>query len=251
MSEFIYESAQVPVIADVDVLVCGGGPAGIGASIMAARLGASVMVVESQGCLGGIATAGMMSHWGGRSSSKVMPEIWDLSYEKSKDIGWTEENGSGRNGIYHDIQKIVLDEIEAQINAQMLEYNNYIYNGSKESPALRLTSNEYDFKTINDSGTGTSYKSLVIFDLSILSLTNLPALVHDSVIFKNIGDEPIVKILELYTEFPEKQIFIAMDKADSYHNSQAQDCLEKNTVLRLSAGNSCLFGWSWSETKKS
>lgn len=152
---------------------------------------------------------------------------------------------------HDDLSKMVLDEIEAKINAQMLKYNNYIYNGSKESPILRLTSTEYDFKTINDSGTGTSYKSLVIFDLSILSLTNLPALVHDSVIFKNIGDEPIVKILELYTEFPEKQIFIAMDKADSYHNSQAQDCLEKNTVLRLSAGNSCLFGWSWSETKKS
>lgn len=122
MSEFIYESAQVPVIADVDVLVCGGGPAGIGASIMAARLGASVMVVESQGCLGGIATAGMMSHWGGRSSSKVMPEIWDLSYEKSKDIGWTEENGSGRNGIYHDIQKIVLDEMMAKEKIKVLYY---------------------------------------------------------------------------------------------------------------------------------
>ena len=132
----------------------------------------------------------------------------------------------------------------------MLKYNNYIYNGSKESPILRLTSTEYDFKTINDSGTGTSYKSLVIFDLSILSLTNLPALVHDSVIFKNIGDEPIVKLLELYTEFQEKQIFIAMDKADSYHNLQAQNCLEENTVLRLSSGQSCLFGRSWSETKK-
>lgn len=111
MTEFINETNKIPQIADVDVLVCGAGPAGIGASIMAARQGVSVMIVEAQGCLGGIATAGMMSHWGGRSSSKIMPEIWDLAYEKSKDIGWTEENDSGRNAIYHDIQKIVLEEM--------------------------------------------------------------------------------------------------------------------------------------------
>ena len=73
MKNYMYENNKVPMIADVDVLVCGAGPAGLGASIMAARLGASVMLVESQGCLGGIATAGMMSNWGGRSSSKIMP----------------------------------------------------------------------------------------------------------------------------------------------------------------------------------
>ena len=68
MQNYIKESNDVLQIAEVDVLVCGAGPAGIGAAIMASRLGASVMVVEAQGCLGGIATAGMMSHWGGRRS---------------------------------------------------------------------------------------------------------------------------------------------------------------------------------------
>ena len=122
MENYIIENNKVLQIADVDVLVCGAGPAGIGASIMAARMGASVMLVEAQGCLGGIATAGMMSHWGGRSSSKIMPEIWDLSYEKSKDIGWVEENGSGRNAIYHDIQKIVLEEMVQKENIKVLYY---------------------------------------------------------------------------------------------------------------------------------
>ena len=54
MNKYINETNQVPLIADVDVLVCGGGPAGLGASICAARQGVSVMVVEAQGCLGGI-----------------------------------------------------------------------------------------------------------------------------------------------------------------------------------------------------
>lgn len=122
MQNYIQETNNIPQIADVDVLVCGAGPAGIGASIMASRLGVSVMVVEAQGCLGGIATAGMMSHWGGRSSSKIMPEIWDLAYEKSKDIGWSQENGCGKDAIYHEIQKIVLEEMFEKEKIKVLYY---------------------------------------------------------------------------------------------------------------------------------
>ena len=108
MTDFINENNQIPLIADVDVLVCGAGPAGIGASICAARQGVSVMMVEYLGAIGGIATSGMMSHWGGRSSSKIMKELWDLAYEKAQEVGWKEENGCGKNAIYHEVQKIVL-----------------------------------------------------------------------------------------------------------------------------------------------
>ena len=117
---YIEENNSVPTIADVDVLVCGGGPAGIGAAIRAARLGVSVMIIESQGCLGGIATAGMMSHWGGRSSSKVMQEIFSLTYEKAQNVGWTDENGCGTNSIFHDVQKIVLEEMMVKENVRVL-----------------------------------------------------------------------------------------------------------------------------------
>jgi len=37
---------RLPIRHDVDVLVCGGGPAGVGAALAAAREGASVMIVE-------------------------------------------------------------------------------------------------------------------------------------------------------------------------------------------------------------
>lgn len=120
MGEYIVESNKVPLIADVDVLVCGAGPAGVGAALTAARLGVSVMIVEAQDCLGGIATAGMMSHWGGRSSSKIMGEIWDLTYEKAQQIGWTEENGCKKNAIYHDMQKIVLEEMALREGIRIL-----------------------------------------------------------------------------------------------------------------------------------
>ena len=122
MNTYFEEYNKVPLIADVDVLVCGGGPAGIGASIRASREGASVMMVEAQGCLGGIATAGMMSHWGGRSSSKIMQEIFTNTYEKAKDIGWAHENGCGTDAIYHDIQKIVLEEMVIKEGIKVLYY---------------------------------------------------------------------------------------------------------------------------------
>ncbi len=52
---------QIPVIAEVDVAVAGGGPGGIVAAIAAARSGARTILVEQYGFLGGTATAGLMT----------------------------------------------------------------------------------------------------------------------------------------------------------------------------------------------
>ena len=122
MTEFIQENNKIPQIAEVDVLVCGAGPAGIGAAICAARQGVSVMVVEAQGCIGGIATAGMMSNWGGHSSSMILGELYEKSEEKAREIGWTNDNQCKANTIYHDIQKIVLEEMFQKENIEVLYY---------------------------------------------------------------------------------------------------------------------------------
>ncbi|MBT5111146.1 MAG: FAD-dependent oxidoreductase [Rhodospirillaceae bacterium] len=61
----------VPVFAETDVLVVGGGPAGVTAAVAAARLGARVILAERYNHLGGLSTGGLvvwidrMSGWGG------------------------------------------------------------------------------------------------------------------------------------------------------------------------------------------
>ncbi len=56
-------SRRIPVVRTADVLVAGGGPAGIGAALGAARAGAKTLLVERNGFLGGVATAVMMTTW--------------------------------------------------------------------------------------------------------------------------------------------------------------------------------------------
>src|SRR5918997_1630555 len=48
------------IAAEPDVLVVGGGPAGLGAAVGAARAGAEVVLVERYGFLGGNATAALV-----------------------------------------------------------------------------------------------------------------------------------------------------------------------------------------------
>jgi glycine/D-amino acid oxidase-like deaminating enzyme len=58
----------LPVTGTYDVVVCGGGPAGCAAALAARREGLTVLLVEGQGQLGGMATSGMVSQWlGGRN----------------------------------------------------------------------------------------------------------------------------------------------------------------------------------------
>jgi hypothetical protein len=52
---------KVPIAQQADVVVCGAGPAGVAAAIAAARAGAKTCLLESNGCLGGVWTAGLLS----------------------------------------------------------------------------------------------------------------------------------------------------------------------------------------------
>ncbi len=56
-------SRTVPVVHEADICVIGGSCTGVFAAVQAARLGASVAIVELGGFFGGVATAGLVNVW--------------------------------------------------------------------------------------------------------------------------------------------------------------------------------------------
>ena len=143
------------------------------------------------------------------------------------------------------MRKEQLIYLQNTVNLRMAEVNDFLYSGRKTPPTLTLNDLQYTFQTRDDTGTGTSYKGLVVFDLSVLELTQLPIIVHDSVVLKQIADEAIETILMKYQSIG-KQVFIALDKAPSY-TGPATEILEKTTVLSLSKDGNELFGRSWND----
>lgn len=80
---FISEAPrQVPVIHEADVCVVGGSATGVFAAVRAARLGASVVIVEEQNSFGGVATNGLVSLW---------HSFYDTTCKKQIISGLTEE----------------------------------------------------------------------------------------------------------------------------------------------------------------
>ncbi len=73
--QYINEPAsEIPVLAECDVLVVGGGAAGIAAAVGSSRVGAKTILVEKYGCLGGVLTLCSMeppSWW--RQERTTMP----------------------------------------------------------------------------------------------------------------------------------------------------------------------------------
>ena len=71
---------EIPVFAETDVLVVGGGPAGTAAAIAAARVGADVLLVERYNHLGGLSTGGLviwidrMTDWSGQHIIRGLAE---------------------------------------------------------------------------------------------------------------------------------------------------------------------------------
>lgn len=137
----------------------------------------------------------------------------------------------------------ILREIEDKINNELIRINKEIHTAQKKIPRIKLNKKSYSYDHSSNTGTGKSYADLIEFDLSILKLTELPFVIHDSILFKNVEDVAVEKIIEQYITFS-KQIFIALDGINKFNN-ESQVTLTSNSVIHLSETRK-LYNHDWS-----
>ncbi|RPJ39520.1 MAG: FAD-dependent oxidoreductase, partial [Chloroflexi bacterium] len=120
---------SIPIVDEVDVLIVGGGPAGVGAALSAARLGAKVLVIEQFNCLGGVATSGGHNHYSqfnawGDPGIQVVGGIADEIRVKMLARGYGTYDGSCLDFDSEGL-KLLLDELIAEAGGRVLYYTFY------------------------------------------------------------------------------------------------------------------------------
>jgi hypothetical protein len=139
-------SKSLPLYREVDVLVVGAGPAGIGAAICAARNGAKTLVIESAGCVGGAATNGLvgpfMTVYDARSEKQIIKGIFEEIVDRMIQIGGAihpseVRSKTSRAGYYlighdhvgpfdHEAFKLVATDMILEAGAELLLHTQFV-----------------------------------------------------------------------------------------------------------------------------
>lgn len=129
----IYEpQRETPLTDSFDVVICGGGPAGIAAALASARGGAKTCLIESNGCLGGIWTSGLLCYVldsGGKRG--ILNELFER----------LDRYNARSNGILGDVEtmKVGLEEICLEEGVNIRLYTRVVA-AYRDSEGKRLTS---------------------------------------------------------------------------------------------------------------
>ena len=108
---------EIPVRAEVDVLVVGGGPAGIMAARAAAGKGLRVMLIESRGYLGGNLTIGLpILGFLGQKGNQIIEGLPQRFIDRLQERG----AASGHRPCKLHVSLTIIDPEESKTLAQQL-----------------------------------------------------------------------------------------------------------------------------------
>jgi hypothetical protein len=107
---------SIPVLEKVDVLIVGGGPAGVAAAVGAARCNKKVLLVERYGFLGGMWTAGLVLTLAGFNSwlkpyPRCVDGIGGEWLRRATERGFAEDNPGWVLNSEPDGMKLIADEL--------------------------------------------------------------------------------------------------------------------------------------------
>lgn len=112
--------------------------------------------------------------------------------------------------------------IDQKLNAQMEAMNATLYDVEMKAPLVHVeSSSKYSLHTPDDGGTGMRYKGLILFDLAVLQESNLPFVVHDSVLLLQIENEVLEKLLLLYSQQTQSRFLYLLTR---YLHRKRKDC---------------------------
>lgn len=118
-------SRKLKIRTQVDVLVAGGGPAGVASAVYAARNGAKTLLIERYGIVGGMATIGLMNPWSGEASGGFTGEI--LSKLGCDYPHHDNDPSNGINRRYDpELAKQVMLETLMESGAQLMLYTSVV-----------------------------------------------------------------------------------------------------------------------------
>jgi len=174
----------------------------------------------------------------------IVDRVYGLSQEHSvaaKEIEYFETDVQIKSDL-KDAKKLLADAktkilklVEDAINNKNRKNVTAVYSEERRNPVLSLSQNNYSFEVVEDTGTGKAYSNLILLDLAFLETTIIPFLIHDSVLFKNIQNDAIARLIDLY-EITGKQIFIAIDEVEKY-GEKAEAKLKGKKVISLDNDN--------------
>jgi len=136
----------------------------------------------------------------------------------------------------------IVAEVQALVNGGLRRVVDAVFGVGRKSPHLELKESSYSYSVPEDTGTGTAYIGLILFDLTVFLSTQMPVLAHDSVLFKNIENDSVARLLEVYLS-SDKQSFIALDEVAKY-GAETEALLRQNSVVQLDNRN-VLFVKDW------
>lgn len=145
-------------------------------------------------------------------------------------------------------QRIIesLESLESTLNESMAYYVDNFYGENTVHPTIVFSEKNYKFNHNEDIGTGKSFANMIALDFSFFKHTDLPVLIHDLILFKNIEVHALGEILKTYKVF-DKQSFIAIDEITKF-DDEIIKLIQAQEFLILSSTR-LAFNKSWKKSK--